>query len=200
MFWTDSQSVLMYIANEHSRYKTFVANRVATIRDATKLSQWNYINSKSNPADDATRGQNANKFINRRWLSGPDILWKGKEEQQKYLVNFKETIPISQDDPEVKRTHTVNAICTKEENATQKLMTHFSEWTKLLIAVAWYLKLKESLKTLALKRKLSENKMITRSKIKDLPDVTLGGQQIRLEDLKRAEMAIVQYTTSVLPE
>ena len=100
---------------------------------------------------------------------------------------------------EVKRTHTVNAICTKE-NATQKLMTHFSEWTKLLIAVAWYLKLKESLKTLALKRKLSENKMITRSKTKDLPDVTLGGQQIRLEDLKRAEMAIVQYTTSVLPE
>ena len=75
MFWTDSQSVLMYIANEHSRYKTFVANRVATIRDATELSQWNYINSKSNPADDATRGQNANKFINnRRWLSGPDIL------------------------------------------------------------------------------------------------------------------------------
>lgn len=120
MFWTDSQSVLMYIASEHSRYKTFVANRVATIRDATELSQWNYIHSKSNPADDATRGQNANKLMdNKQWLNGPDILWKEKEQQQKCPVNFKETIPILQDDPEVKNTHTVNVICTKEEKATQ---------------------------------------------------------------------------------
>lgn len=125
----------MYMANEHSRNKTFVANRVATIRDATELSQWNYIHSKSNPADDATRGQNANKWMdNKQWLNGPDILWKEKEQQQRCLVNFKETIPISQDDPEVNKTHTVNAICTKEENATQNTVYSviFSYWALAL--------------------------------------------------------------------
>lgn len=69
---------------------------VGTIIDAKELSQWNYIDSKSNPADDMTRGQTANKFINnRRWLQGPEILW---EEKQKWSVDYKATA-LSPDDP-----------------------------------------------------------------------------------------------------
>ena len=37
-FWTDSTTVLRYIENETLRFKTFVANRVAAIRDATNGS------------------------------------------------------------------------------------------------------------------------------------------------------------------
>ncbi|XP_073713144.1 uncharacterized protein [Misgurnus anguillicaudatus] len=193
MFWTDSQSVLKYISNEHTRFKTFVANRVAEIRDATKLSQWNYIDSNSNPADNATRGQSADKFLNnKRWLHGPDVLWKEKTEQQ--IRCFKENSPLPLNDPEVKRMYTVNATCLKEENPTQKLITYFSNWTKLLLAVAWYLKLKETLKSLVQKRKLNGSKILTRSRMKDLPDYTVGGQQISIEDLKKAEVAIVQFT------
>lgn len=33
VFWTDSMSVLRYIKNENKRFNTFVANRVAIIRD-----------------------------------------------------------------------------------------------------------------------------------------------------------------------
>lgn len=36
MFWTDSQSVLKYIANEHTRFHTFVSNRIRAIREATE--------------------------------------------------------------------------------------------------------------------------------------------------------------------
>ena len=32
-FWTDSTIVLQYIKNSHTRFKTFVANRLATIHD-----------------------------------------------------------------------------------------------------------------------------------------------------------------------
>lgn len=32
MFWTDSQSVLKYIANEHTRFHTFVSNRISANR------------------------------------------------------------------------------------------------------------------------------------------------------------------------
>ena len=39
-FWTDSQSVLKYIRNDTKRFHTFVANRVAMIRDLSKAKQW----------------------------------------------------------------------------------------------------------------------------------------------------------------
>lgn len=38
-FWTDSTTVLRYIANDSARFKTFVANRVSLIRDHTQVSQ-----------------------------------------------------------------------------------------------------------------------------------------------------------------
>ena len=52
-FWTDSTCVLRYIENQDKRFQTFVANRVATIHDASTPSQWHYVNTHSNPADDA---------------------------------------------------------------------------------------------------------------------------------------------------
>lgn len=36
-FWTDSQTVLKYINNETKRFHTYVANIVASIREATKV-------------------------------------------------------------------------------------------------------------------------------------------------------------------
>ena len=55
-FWKDSQVVLAYIQNDTRRFKTYVANRVQQIRDHTTPNQWNYVESKHNPADDASRG------------------------------------------------------------------------------------------------------------------------------------------------
>ena len=42
-YWTDSTCVLRYIANSERRYKTFVANRVAAIREQSIPSQWHYV-------------------------------------------------------------------------------------------------------------------------------------------------------------
>ncbi|XP_078608417.1 uncharacterized protein LOC144880226 [Branchiostoma floridae x Branchiostoma japonicum] len=56
-FWTDSTTVLKYINNETSRFHTFVANRLATIRQVSSPRQWRYVESGLNPADDASRGQ-----------------------------------------------------------------------------------------------------------------------------------------------
>lgn len=49
VFWTDSQAVINYIANEHTRFHTFISNRVSTIRNNTNVSQWKYV--ELNPAD-----------------------------------------------------------------------------------------------------------------------------------------------------
>lgn len=51
VFWTDTTSVLKYIRNKTKRFKTFVANRVSTIREMSDVGQWLYVNTKTNPAD-----------------------------------------------------------------------------------------------------------------------------------------------------
>ncbi|XP_026012642.1 uncharacterized protein LOC113014968 [Astatotilapia calliptera] len=75
VFWSDSTTVLQYIANTTIRFKTYVANRVSTIHALTKVEQWRYISSKLNPADAATRGMTVGCFLkSSTWISGPEFL------------------------------------------------------------------------------------------------------------------------------
>ena len=74
-------TVLRYIANESKRFHTYIDNHVAIIREDSSPSQWRYIESKSNPADDASRGTSAGAFIpNDRRIKGPDFLLKPPSE------------------------------------------------------------------------------------------------------------------------
>lgn len=123
-FWTDSTSVLKYIMNEDRRFHTFVANRVTTIRDATKVSQWKYVNTKDNPADDASRGSKVNDLLTgSRWIEGPSFLWKS----ERYWPENIMEISIPADDPEVKSEFVVNAVVEKNLSVTDQLIAYFSE-------------------------------------------------------------------------
>ena len=131
-FWTDSQTVLKYIANDQARYKTYVANRVSLIRDNTELSQWRYVSSKDNPADDSSRGLNAGKFMaQKRWINAPEFLWNTKES---WLVD-KALGSVSQDDPEVRKSATVLAAVVNTGTPTDQLILFFSDWMRLLKAI-----------------------------------------------------------------
>ena len=58
-YHTDSVTVLRYISNDQKRFQVFVANRVQTIHNLSDPSQWKYVDTKENPADDASRGLDA---------------------------------------------------------------------------------------------------------------------------------------------
>ena len=65
----DSTSVFCYIKNERHRFHAFVAKGVARIQSATKASQWRYVDSKQNPADDASRGLRVEELMKSEgWL------------------------------------------------------------------------------------------------------------------------------------
>lgn len=51
VFWTDSTSVLNYIRNETTRFKGFVANRVAEILKVLQSFQWRHVDTANRPAD-----------------------------------------------------------------------------------------------------------------------------------------------------
>jgi hypothetical protein len=76
VYWSDSMIVLQYLKNDDKRFQTFVANRVATIQDLSSPSQWRYIDTQSNPADDVSRGLKARELVSSlRWSHGPEFLW-----------------------------------------------------------------------------------------------------------------------------
>ena len=101
-FWTDSTTVLRYIRNEKTRFHTFVANRLAVIREGTSPKQWRYVNGSLNPADIASRGARGIDLIkNKGWFSGPNFL--GKKNMNGPLI--PNNLGDVSEDKEVKRAH-----------------------------------------------------------------------------------------------
>ena len=98
VYHTDSTTVLRYIGNEQKGFQVFIANRVQLIRDFTSPAQWRYIDTSSNPADDASRGLSSAALLRQqRWIEGPQFLWKPETEwpQQPFPVG-----EVPDDDPE----------------------------------------------------------------------------------------------------
>ena len=105
VFWTDSTCVLRYIKNEDKRFQTFVANRIATIRDASSPTQWRNVDTKCNPADDTSHGLSVEPFLQDRcWLKGPQFLWLPEEIWPQPPVGMDGR--VEDEDPEVKKTST----------------------------------------------------------------------------------------------
>ncbi len=61
-YWTDSKVVLGYISNESKRFHVYVANRVQMIQDLSSSSQWRYVNSVENPADEGSREMKSQSY------------------------------------------------------------------------------------------------------------------------------------------
>ncbi|XP_025760779.1 uncharacterized protein LOC106097018 [Oreochromis niloticus] len=190
VFWSDSTTVLQYIANTTTRFKTYVANRVSIIHALTKVEQWRYISSKLNPADAASRGMTVGCFLkSSTWISGPEFL-------SKPVVHWpvgKNYVSVHLEaDPEIKGEGLMCAAVLKEDVCpTTKLLMYFSGWTKLKRCVAWILKVKERLKLQTKKRQ-------------KLLDTHCGSQicvkqddkwntVLKTEDLSKAEEAIVSF-------
>ena len=145
-YWTDSTTVLHYIANTTTRYQTFVANRLKVIHDLSAVDEWRYVDTRSNPADLASRGAYPDKHTEHpSWFRGPEYLWQSEL--------FWPAHPLPNppwDDHEVKKVH---AMChsrptkpTAQPSPLEDLCMHYSSWHALQKAVAWILKCKEFLK------------------------------------------------------
>ena len=107
--WSDSTAVLKFIASDSRRFKVYVSNRVAEIRESTKVWQWNYIPTLENPADIASRGISAIKFVScKMWLFGPRFLCQNVKER-KFPVN-----ECSETDKLIYDSEVKNEICATQ--------------------------------------------------------------------------------------
>ena len=156
-YWTDSKVVLGFINNESRRFHVYVANRVQLIRDYTFPSQWRYVESASNPADEGSRGLNARHFLQKsRWIKGPDFLWESENHWPEQDSYERELDPTS---PEVKKI-TVNTTVAEEKKDMLSRLERFSSWQRLKTGIALCMKYKQRLK-------MSVNEAISRSSVKE---------------------------------
>ncbi|XP_072020362.1 uncharacterized protein [Amphiura filiformis] len=200
VFWTDSTTVLGYISSEASRFQTFVANRVELIREATDPSQWHYVKSESNPADECSRGLKVQKFLdNTRWINGPEFL----QEPEDKWPEMPRQRSIDIDDPEVKKLVISHATVIKD-SAIDKLLTYYSSWYRLRRAVAWILRIKKHLRY-KVRQKKSEHVSTTLQQSgedhTDKDDDKYGSQvrgtkPLNAKDIQDAETAVVKYEQS----
>ena len=129
VFWTDSMITLFSIHNETKRFQTYVANRLNEIREKTDKEQWRHCPGKLNPADDCSRGLDAQQFLdNERWLKGPNFLWGAERE---WPCRPVEVIP--DEELEIKKEKTCLATNVSEltaESGLYELLEKFSSWKK----------------------------------------------------------------------
>ncbi|GFV74963.1 integrase catalytic domain-containing protein [Trichonephila clavipes] len=85
-FYTDSTIVLACVGSHASRWKIFVANRVAKIQTFSSATQWHHINGSANPADLATRGVSSSTLLTSIWLCGRKFLHETFPFQTDYFV------------------------------------------------------------------------------------------------------------------
>lgn len=190
-FWSDSMTVLQYIANKTKSFKTYVANRISVIHCLSEVMQWRHICTKEIPADVASRGLSVKYYLQcDTWLKGPEFLYTPSE-WPKSLENM-DVVPDG--DPEIKHTAVVyatSAQTAKESFPTSKLLSYFSNWMDLKKAVAWILKIKDSLKQKCDKKGKNVHANIHNklTKPKEKKTITCLSD----EDLKKAEMPIITF-------
>ena len=195
-YHTDSVTVLCYISNEQKRFHVFIANRVQTIRNLSDPSQWKYVDTKENPADDASRGLDAKALSEQqRWLRGPRFLWQPEKDWPTQPSSLGQ---ISNEDPEIKRQ--VNVCVTTitdppSASTITKLFQHFSDWYRLKIAVAVFLRVKTILQERRLKRiNKRHGPSATVNDKASKPKINCSS--LAVQELEEAEQSIIRFSQS----
>ncbi|XP_052747991.1 uncharacterized protein LOC113519231 [Galleria mellonella] len=74
IYWTDSTTVLKWIRSDARTFKPFVAHRLGEILETTNPSNWRWIPTSLNVADDATKPKKIFLSPSHRWFTGPPFL------------------------------------------------------------------------------------------------------------------------------
>ncbi|XP_065085710.1 uncharacterized protein LOC135707754 [Ochlerotatus camptorhynchus] len=129
ILWSDSKTVLAWLRSDQRRYRQFVAFRVTEILEETAVTDWRWVPSKWNVADEATKwGNDRNFYESCRWFNGPEFLYEDEDKWPKE--------DITTDDPtteELRIIH-VHRQLVKEPVVDFK---RFSKWERLVRTAAY---------------------------------------------------------------
>lgn len=138
--WTDSTTAYTWIHKGPHRYRPFVAHRVGEILESTKREEWQWISSKMNSADEATKwGVGPHFNSNSRWFSGPKFL---QLPETQWTIS---TPTVNSEDEELRAIHMHQELSQPDAVIDIK---RFSSWNKLLRATAFVFRFLANLRNL----------------------------------------------------
>ena len=127
--WTDSTVVHARTRSHASRWKTFVAHRVAEIQNLLPDVHWRHIRTQDNPADLATRGVDLSALQGLNlWWQGPPWLIRDPSEWPTSTVDL-----TSEAEAEQRSTTVMHTVCERTHN---ELLSRFSTFSRLLRVTA----------------------------------------------------------------
>ncbi|XP_062710698.1 uncharacterized protein LOC109430659 [Aedes albopictus] len=128
--WTDSTTARAWISSDPRRYKPFVAHRVGEILETTKVNEWQWVPSKLNPADEATKWGRGPYFSpESQWFKGPEFL-RYSEESWPRKAN-----PIESTNEDIRPSVLFHFAFVPTLD-----FERFSSWNRMLRAVAYALR------------------------------------------------------------
>jgi len=128
--WTDSTVALGWIRGPPSRWKTYVANRVAKIQTTTPDACWHHLPGRDNSSDCSSRELSPGDLVKHP-------IWQGLSWLSLDFLQWPETVrsPNNEDLPEARRTHATGTESSSKEEP-EKLL-HFSQLYRLLRVTTW---------------------------------------------------------------
>lgn len=169
--WSDSTIVLGWIKTEPRLLKSYVANRVTKIQDATEHATWDHVPSKDNPADLISRGISPEEIEHKElWWSGPE--WLATATPRPSFSMEPET-----DLPELKNLKTTLTITN-----TSRILHKYSSFSKLRRLIAYWHRYLGNIQS---RIHVKTGKMA--------PKETMTGY-LKPEELRQAETSIIRWT------
>ncbi|XP_054722391.1 uncharacterized protein LOC129232176 [Uloborus diversus] len=134
--FSDSQIVLDWLKSSPSRWKIFVANRIAKIQKMTSEASWQHVKSQENPADCASRGIAASKLkVHKLWWSGPQWLSQGS-------LHFPSIDLSTSCEEDVRCEEKSSTVLTNVSTSSQgsyflEIIARYSSFSRLIRVIAW---------------------------------------------------------------
>ena len=146
--WTDSTIVLAWLRAQPTRWKTFVANRVAEIQETLPPENWNHVSGLENPADCASRGLDPSELFNHPlWWKGPRWLYDNEPHPHINPIPIDEEIVNSEE----RKTVQVNHVSC--QNSHSSLIYNISSLRKVKAVTSWCLRFIHNCRVMISKKK-----------------------------------------------
>lgn len=117
----------------------YVANRFYEIQGCTEVNDWNYVGTKDNPADLASRPIFLKKASGedpqvQKWIHGPEFLCQPPSEWPQCPVEVREVL---EDDPELRASAFFTARSPDESDPLEKLIVRSPNMFFMKLRFAW---------------------------------------------------------------
>ena len=78
--YSDSECILKWINDTGTHFKTFIRNHLTQIHELSGVHEWRYVPTDVNPTDDCSRGLTPGDPKWKRFLEGPEFLWRDESQ------------------------------------------------------------------------------------------------------------------------